>query len=188
MIEAAFARVKPTLAGFFQGATMNAAFTGTQYAAWLLVGTVAIAGCDRPNRSFSRVQAIGPTSPLAGSIVPQPLVLAPVAGARCPFLTPFTTAFDLVFDHQDGSDLFMEQVTIRLLDGSNVGGSPLLMSSADLTAQFGSTRIRPGLTRRFPFTPRFGCSTFLPRSLRADVVLRDGSGMQRTTQVIVPIG
>ena len=166
---------------------MNAAPTGTKYAAWLLLGTVAVAACDRPDRSLSRGQLIGPTAPLAGAIVPHPLVLNPVAGGRCPFLTPFTTAFDLVFDHQDAGDLFMEQVTIRLLDGSNIGGSPLLMSSADLAARFSSTRIRAGVTTRFGFTPQFGCSAFLPRSLRADVMVRDASGGRRTTQLIVPI-
>jgi hypothetical protein len=161
---------------------------GTKSAAWLLMGALGITACDRQNRSFSRVQVIGPTPALAGTIVPQPLVLSPVAGARCPFLTPFTTAFDLVIDHPGETDLFMEQVTIRLLDGSNVGGSPLLMSSADLAARLGSTRIRPRQTSRFGFTPQFGCSAFLPRSLRADVVLRDASGMPQTTHVIVPIG
>jgi hypothetical protein len=161
---------------------------GIKSAAWLLVGALAIAACDRPNRTFSGVQVIGPTPTLAGAIVPQPLVLSPVAGARCPFLTPFTTAFDLVIDHHGGTDLFIQQVTIRLLDGSNVGGSPLLMSSADLAARLGSTRVRPGQTSRFGFTPQFGCSEFRPRSLRADVVLRDAAGMQQTTHAIAPIG
>jgi hypothetical protein len=161
---------------------------GMKSAAWLLMGALAIAACDRPNRTFSGVQVIGPTPTLAGAIVPQPLVLSPVAGARCPFLTPFTTAFDLVIDHHGGTDLFIQQVTIRLLDGSNVGGSPLLMSSADLAARLGSTRVRPGQTRRFGFTPQFGCSAFRPRSLRADVVLRDAAGMQQTTHAIAPIG
>jgi hypothetical protein len=161
---------------------------GMKSAAWLLVGALAIAACDRPNRTFSGVQVIGPTPTLAGAIVPQPLVLSPVAGARCPFLTPFTTAFDLVIDHHGGTDLFIQQVTIRLLDGSNVGGSPLLMSSADLAARLGSTRVRPGQTSRFGFTPQFGCSEFRPRSLRADVVLRDAAGMQQTTHAIAPIG
>ena len=160
----------------------------TRSAAWLLMGALAIAACDRQNSSFSRVQVTGPTAALAGAIVPQPLVLSPVAGARCPFLTPFTTAFDLLIDHQGGTDLFIEQVTIRLLDGSNVGGSPLLMSSADLAARLGSTRVRPGQTSRFGFTPQFGCSAFRPRSLRVDVVLRDAAGMQQTTHAIAPIG
>jgi hypothetical protein len=167
---------------------MNAAPTRSKYAAWLLMGTLAVAACDRPNRSFSRSPLIGPTPVVGAVIVPQSLVLAPATGPRCPFLTPFTTAFDIVFDHQGTADLFIDEVTIRLLDGSNVGGSPLLMSSADLAARLGSTRIRPGLTTRFGFTPRFGCNAFLPRLLRTDVVLRDASGMRQTTQLIVPIG
>jgi len=131
---------------------------------------------------------VDPSPAVAGSIVPQPLALAPVTGVRCPFLTPFTTSFDLVIDQQGASDLFLDQVTIRLFDGSSLGGSPVLMSAADLAVRFRSTRIRPGVTSRFGFAPRFGCSTFLPRSLHADIVLRDGSGGLQTARLVVPIG
>ena len=48
----------------------------TKSAASLLIGALAIAACDRQNRSYSRVQVIGPTAALAGAIVPQPLVPA----------------------------------------------------------------------------------------------------------------
>jgi hypothetical protein len=155
----------------------------------LFAGGVAIlfGGCDRPNRSFSRVELTGPSLGVTTAIVPQTLRLNALAGARCPFLTPFVTAFDLLVDHHAGRDLFVEQVTIRLFDGSSVGGSPVLMSAVDLAARFGSTRIRPGIAGRFPFQPQFGCHAFVPRQLRADVVLRDGSGAMHVTRLTAAV-
>jgi hypothetical protein len=164
---------------------MNAAPRRPKVVACLLSpALVFLAACDRESRPFSRVVVVGPTSPVRTTIVPQTLILNPIAGGRC----PSTTAFDLVIDQQGRNALFIEQVTIRLLDGSSVGGSPVLMSAADLTARFGSTEVRPGVTGRFGLQPRFGCETFLPRSLRTEVLLRDASGVPRTMSLIVPIG
>jgi hypothetical protein len=169
-----------------QGGMMSAAPNRTKHAASLLTAAlvVTLTACDRENRHFPHVDVIGPTPSLTAVIVPGVLTLNAIAGRRC----PFTTAFDLVIDHQSGNDLFMEQVTIRLLDGSNVGGSPVLMSSVDLAARLGSTRVRSGTTSRFGFAPRFGCETFRPHSVRTDLLLRDASGVQQTMRLIVPIG
>ncbi len=165
---------------------MNAALRRPQYAGWLLTGTFALllSACDRETHPFSRLEVIGPTPSSRTVIVPPMLVLSPVSGGRC----PLTTAFDLVIDHPGRSDVFLDQVTIRLLDGSSVGGSPVLMSSADLEARFGSRHVRSGTSRRFGLQPRFGCEAFFPRSVRTDVVLRDAAGLVRTMTLIVPIG
>ena len=154
----------------------------------LLACSVAIllGGCDRTNRSFVRIDLTHPSPAVTAAIVPQTLRLNPIAGGRCPFLTQFTTAFDLLIDHHGGHDLFMEQVYIRLFDGSSVGGSPVLMSSVDLAARFDSTTVQSGITRRFRLQPQFGCGSFVPRQLRADVVLRDRSGGVHVTRLIVP--
>jgi hypothetical protein len=143
-----------------------------------------LSACDRENRRFSYVQVIGPTPSARTAIVPPTLILSPVAAGRC----PLTTAFDLVIEHQGRDVLFLDQVAIRLFDGSSVGGSPVLMSSADLEARFGSMRVRPGATRRFGLQPRFGCERFVPRSVRTDVVLRDAAGAVQTMTLVVPIG
>jgi hypothetical protein len=164
---------------------MNAAHRRPKFAACLLAPAfVLLAACDRENRPFSRVHVIGPTLAVRTAIVPQTLILNPSAGGRC----PFTTAFDLLIDHHGRNAVFLDQVTIRLLDGSSVGGSPVLMSAADLAARFGSTQVPPGVTRRFGLQPRFGCDTFLPRSLRTEIMVRDVSGMPQTIGLIVPVG
>jgi hypothetical protein len=147
---------------------------------------IMLGGCDRNNRSFSRIEVTYPSPSVTAAIVPQTLRLNPIAGGRCPFRTRYTTAFDLLIDHHGGRDLFVEQVYIRLFDGSSVGGSPVLMSAVDLAARFDSTTVQSGITRRFRFQPQFGCGSFVPRQLRADVVLRDGSGGSHVTRLIVP--
>jgi hypothetical protein len=168
---------------------MNTAPDRANNAVCLLACSAAIllAGCDRSNLLFVRVDPTGPSPALTVALVPQTLRLHPVAGGRCPFLTPFTTDFDLLIDHHGGRDLFVDQVTIRLLDGSSVGGSPVLMSAGDLAARFGSTNVRSGIRGRFGFHPRFDCDVFVPRHLRADVVLRDGSGARQVTHLMAPV-
>jgi hypothetical protein len=152
------------------------------------VSSLILCACDGGSRAIVRVDAGDPSTVVAGHIVPQPIGLRPLTGVSCPFLTPFTTNFDLVINLAGSRDLFLDQVTLRLSDGSSVGGSPVLMSSSDLLARFPSTRVRAGITSRFAFAPRFDCGRFVPRSLHADVILRDGAGMTQTTQLVVPIG
>jgi hypothetical protein len=143
-----------------------------------------LTACDRETRRFSQLQVIGPTPSARTAIVPPTLILSPVSAGRC----PLTTAFDLVIDHQGRDALFLDRVAIQLFDGSSVGGSPVLMSAADLEARFGSMHVRPGTTRRFGLQPRFGCERFVPRSVRTEVVLRDAAGAVQTMTLIVPIG
>jgi hypothetical protein len=153
----------------------------------VLAGSLTLLGCDRASHPLSAIAPDDPP-PVTGTIVPQPITLAPLTTDRCAFLTPFTTAFDLVIDQAGPRDVVLDQVTLRLTDGSSVGGSPVLMSAADLAARFGSTRIRSGSAARFRFTPRFECAAFAPRSLHADVVLRDGLGVTRMFRLVVPVG
>ena len=155
-------------------------------AACLLVSSL-FSACDGENHPIGWGQPLDASPAAASRIVPQTIVLTPVTGVHCPFLTPFTSTFDVVIN-PGSRDLFLDQVTLRLSDGSSVGGSPVLMSSADLTARLASTRIRAGTTNRFELSPRFGCGGFLPRAMHADIVLRDGSGVMHTTSLVVPIG
>jgi hypothetical protein len=154
----------------------------------MIVGSLMLVACDTGNRPVAPDDPMDPSLIVSGRIVPQSLVLSPLTGVRCPFLTPFTTRFDLLVDLAGSREFFLDQVTFRLSDGSSVGGSPVLMSASDLAARFASTRIVPGTTSRFGFAPRFECGRFVPRSLFTDVVLRDGAGARRTTHLVVPIG
>ena len=131
---------------------------------------------------------IGATLPGTTSIVPARLGIAPIFGLRCPTFPSISTRFDLVVNLAGSRDLFMQQVTMRLLDGSHVGGSPLLVSAGDLSARFGSTVIAAGTRRTFAFDPQFGCGSFVPVSLAIDVILIDRLGSRHATTVTAPIG
>ena len=152
------------------------------------------AACDDNHDSTkTHLLAFGATAPLAStlpfttSFLPQRLGIAPIFGLRCPLFPSVTTRFDLVVISAGGRDLFMNEVTFRLLDGSNVGGSPLLVSARDLSARIGSTLIPAGTRRTFGFDPQFGCR-FLPLSLEAEIILLERSGFRHATTIVAPIG
>jgi hypothetical protein len=153
---------------------------------------MAAAACD-DNNGPSKVPLTnfgsGPlvsTIPFTTSIFPPRLGITPIFGLRCPTLPSVTTRFDLVIIAV-GRDLFLDEVTLSLLDGSNRGGSPLLVSARDLNARFASTLIPAGTRRTFGFDPQFGCGRFLPLSLEADVVLLERSGFRHTASISVPV-
>src|SRR5439155_12994975 len=139
---------------------------------------LAAVACDsKPTTSNS--PAVSFASPLAvtplvtTSILPTRLALTPLFGVGCLTFPSLTTRFDLVVVHAGTRDLFMREATIRLLDGTHLGGSSLVMSSANLTARFGSTLISAGGRRTFRFNPQFGCGSFVPLSLGIDLLLLD---------------
>ena len=153
---------------------------------------LATVKCDsKPTTSNS--PAVAFASPLAltplvtTSIVPQRLRLTPVFGAGCLTFPSLRTQFDLVVVQGGGFEIFLHEATIRLLDGTHLGPSPLLMSSADLNARFGSTVIPAGGRRIFAFDPQFGCGSFVPLTLGVDLLLLDRVGARHFASISVPV-
>jgi len=148
------------------------------------------AACDDNNDSTKTplvsFAPLASTLPFTTAILPPRLGIAPIFGFGCPVFPAVTTRFDLVIVSA-GRDLFMNELTIRLLDGTHVGGSPLLVSTRDLNAKFGSTLIPAGSRRSFAFDPQFGCGRFAPVFLGADVILSERSGFRHTTTIVVPV-
>ena len=160
-------------------------------AAFVAVAIVA-AACDDDNNNSTKTPLVSfaplvNTVPFTTAIVPSRLGITPVLGLGCPVFPSVTTHFDLVIISAS-RDLFMNELTIRLLDGTHVGGSPLLVSARDLEAKFGSTLIPAGLRRGFGFDPQFGCGRFLPFFLEAEVILLERSGFRHATTIVAPIG
>jgi len=158
-----------------------------------LAAALTCAACANDNwqstpHLVSFASPIGATLPVTLSVVPQTLGITPLVGIRCATFPSVTSQFGLVVNVVGGRDLFMQQVTMRLLDGSHVGGSPLLVSAGDLSARFGSTIIPAGTRRTFTFDPQFGCGTFVPVSLFIDIILVDNVGSQHAMTVTAPIG
>jgi hypothetical protein len=151
--------------------------------------SLACAGCDTQIRA--RVAAVSLVGPVASVPVvrfsPQTLMPLPTAGFGCPQVQPFTTVFDLIVDGRGSMDVFLTQVTIRFVDGSSFGGSPLIFSNGDLSARFGQTLVPADTTRAFGFTPQFGCGVSRPHTIVADIVLLDRQGSNHPMSLIAPI-
>jgi hypothetical protein len=119
------------------------------------------------------------------AIVPQQVGLSPALGINCVGFPAVRTQFDLVIVN-GGTGLFISQIGFRLLDASQVGGSPLVVSASDISARFGTALIGPGAQRTFTFDPQFGCGTFVPAFLSADLFFTDTEGSEHHKHVMVP--
>src|SRR5262249_2097596 len=98
---------------------------------------VIAAGCDRPSTSegpdhasFASPLAVSPL--ITTAIVPQQVGLSPALGINCVGFPAMRTRFDLVIVNAGGS-LFISQIGFRLLDSSQFGGSPLVVSASDIS-------------------------------------------------------
>jgi len=166
------------------------------FGTWMFVGALAAAlalgsGCDVDHTNMPHLATFAPTIDVvpfvSTSILPQAVVVVPVFGVGCPAFPSLATNFDLVISVSGKTDQFLRETTFRLLDGTHRGETPLLVSTADLEGKFGPTLIHAGSSRTFAFSPRFGCGTFVPASLSADVVLMDAFGNRHGTTIVVPI-
>jgi hypothetical protein len=125
-------------------------------------------------------------SPLISTaIVPQQVGLAPALGVACVGFPAVSTRFDLVIVN-GANDLFIQQIGFRLLDVSQIGGSALVVSANDISARFGSSVVRANSQRSFTFDPQFGCGTFLPAFLSAELLFTDTEGSEHRKKIMVP--
>src|SRR5215510_7092637 len=149
-----------------------------RYARKILGGGVmllalALGGCDCP------VQGCGGPfpSPIAtagvSTVAPVVLVIRPAFSPPVVFTEP-SAIIDLQIAASTTVDL--QQATIHMIDGTNLGGPMVTVPRTDLVQQFGSTRIAAGATRTFTFRPTFVFTTF-PRSVSADITVMDSRGV-----------
>jgi len=117
-----------------------------------------------------------------GSVTPAS-VTASLQGCNAPALLPNVT---LVVTAQR-SNVFVDTVTIHMVDGSNIGGQSITFPRAGLDSLFGTTLVRAGSNRSFILNPSFACGSLLPRGLQADVTMIDASGARQTTSAAVSV-
>jgi hypothetical protein len=146
----------------------------------IVVAALAVSACDDAvnNRGSSIVFA--PTAEIVAQLSPQSLSIAGFTSS-CAVNPVFTTGFDLLIVQTHPSNSFLDQVTIHLLDGTNLGGPQITFPRAELNSLFGSTLVVS--TRAFAFRPQFVCGLGRPRSINADVVLIDANGSTRNLSV-----
>jgi hypothetical protein len=94
-----------------------------------------------------------------------------------------TRAFDLVITA--GTPVQLHQVTIRMIDGTNLGGPMVTVPHAQLVQHFGTVVIGAGTKRTFTFLPDF-VVTRPPHAIAADISFVDHLGAMRGVSVEGP--
>jgi hypothetical protein len=136
-----------------------------------LVPLIGLMGCEQSTAGA----AIAPTTAPAvvvvittGAIVAAPFSYCANVGVLSPDLNLIVTSTH--------ADVAVDEVTLHLLDGSNVGGPGITFPQPALNAQFANTTVRGGTSRTFVLTPTFRCGVSTPRSIRGDVGIVDPTG------------
>jgi hypothetical protein len=150
---------------------------------------IALSACDR--ETVSGVGLVGtapsPSPAITASIQYIPTLQAAILGTNgCnPYLPPLTT-FDVVIVAPMA--VRVDTVTIRLNDGSNLGGPMVTFPQPGLAAQFGTTVVAAGIPRTFTFTPQFSCGsgTTPPSQVMGQISLMDSAGLPHTVAVSAP--
>jgi len=84
-----------------------------------------------------------------------------------------------------GEDVDVNQVSIRLVDGS-LTLDVNTFSHEDLTEGFGSTQIPSGTIKTFRFHTSLRCGVRPPQSVAADIRFQEASGRKNSITVSVP--
>ena len=130
---------------------------------------LALFGCDSGPASITATMQ-GPSA-----VAPVVVVIGPAMSGLAPFfLGVQSPIFDLRISASTTVDL--HQVTIHMIDGSNLGGPMITVPRTDLVGQFGTTSIVAGSTRTFTLRPKFVWTT-PPKSIAADITVKDSRGV-----------
>jgi hypothetical protein len=138
--------------------------------------TLALCGCD----SNGGPLIAGSTTVGASRTAPVVVFISPGLSGSAAFVAGLPPIFDLRIVASTTVDL--DQVTIHMIDGTNLGGPMVTVPRTDLVGQFGSTLIVAGTTRTFTLRPSFVCT----RSVAADITVRDSRGVSFGVTAVTP--
>ena len=143
-------------------------------AALVAVGAALLTtSCSDPGGKGKVTGVVTPTATIGAQIAPQAISLDGFSTLNCP-IGIFSTRFDLLISASASSRAFVDSVTVRLADGSNLGGPSVTFARPDLDRLFGSTLIVG--TATFPLQPQFECLLSRPSGLVADIIIIDANG------------
>lgn len=157
-----------TLGSLFGGASQPTALLAIALAC-------ASAACDRQTT---------PGAALAPAPVPTGLVFLTTGATglnpavHCASAGSLTTDLNVVVSSTRG--LLVEQVTLHLIDGSNIGGPGVTFPQSMLNVQFVNTTVVAGSSRSFGLRPTFKCGGSAPRSIHGEVAIVDARGLRST--------
>jgi hypothetical protein len=157
--------------------------------ALLFCGTLTItaAACSDTDTS-SPMSLTVPNQGYGVSVAPSSLTLVPGSDpVRTSACLTFVASFDLVIHNFGTSDLFLEEATFQLIDGTTLGGPMVPIPSRDLNRRFDKLLIHKGRIRAFRFHERFPCGVKRPQVLRVDARLVGSGGGSSYATVEVPV-
>jgi hypothetical protein len=151
----------------------------------VVLGLGALAGlsaaCDGSSsgvRLVSQASFVGPSGLAAPSarFAPNPIPFSPILGFGCPGgAFTFNPSFHLIVT-AGVRDLTLDHVTMRMLDGSDLGPS-ITIPRSGFAAEGSSEFVQAGTTREFGVSPNLGCVTSQPLALDGHAFLFDSQGM-----------
>jgi hypothetical protein len=132
------------------------------------IASLASAACDRTTTAAGIAPAAVPAA--TAVLTTAPLAFAPAT--YCANVAVLTPNVSLIV--ASVNDVIVDELTLHLLDGSNVGGSGITIPRAGLSDGF----VRAGISRTFVVTPTFRCGVTSPQSIQGNVVIVDATGLR----------
>ena len=153
----------------------------TVLAAAALVTLLASAGCEQSITGAAIAPA--PVPAAVAVITTGPVIFNPFTS--CVTAAVVTPNLNLIIT--SARDVTVDEVTLHLIDGTNVGGPGITIPRTNLNGGFANTIVRAGTSRTFVLAPTFSCGVVLPRSIRGDVGIVDPAGARTTLVATVPL-
>jgi hypothetical protein len=159
----------------------------TRLTALLAIAVLSSFGCD-DSGSTSRLlnRGVGPSLLPSDFVLSHGVMVQPafvearrVGAAVCPTHPPFLAPFNVVFDGDGQSDLFLSRVQMQFMDTSGIPAGTMTLGEPELATRFGSTIVPALGTRTFPFAFPFGCAGLPTGTLTVVVVAGDSRGHER---------
>jgi len=153
----------------------------------ILAALFAAGGCDTgPTKILVAPSTFIPSPSAVVFVQPSVIALTPTVTPSCVGFVP-VDGLDLVV-RQPPTNVTLSAVTIQMIDGTHLGGSPVTIPQPRLTSLFPSTLIVAGTVGVFSFSPIiFGCVTTLPTSVVVNATLTDQSGNSQQVSTTVSV-
>jgi hypothetical protein len=136
--------------------------------------------CVGCNDTTAFISATGPSPFVVGAalfttdVAPLPLVIYPVGNGPFCGGGGLKTRFDFAVANNGRRDLFLDHVTVHMIDGTNLGGPAVPVPEPGVTAAH-ATLVKRGARRVFRFEQQFRCGV-VPTSVLIRAGLRDELG------------
>ena len=161
----------------------------------LVFGVLTTVGCeDSGSKTLLFNSGTGPSPHADARFVSQGVMVQPtsidahrVGDPLCPAHPPFLAPFNVVFQGDGRSDVFLSSVQMQFVDLQEMRAGVTTLGRPELDVRFGSTTLPAFGTRVFPFSFPFGCAGLPGGTLTVTVVAGDSNGHERRTVTRIPV-